>query len=135
LVADIIASGGSQDPALGTRLFWGILEGILASVLLLAGGLVALQTGSITIGLPFCVIIILMCASLARGLNRELAGKVPADQFAYIHQLKRNPKQKGFDNRNRRGPRGPRGSGGRRRFQKPGERKPKPGSAEAKRPS
>ncbi|MCA9132365.1 MAG: BCCT family transporter, partial [Planctomycetales bacterium] len=77
LVADIIASGGRADPALGTRLFWGILEGVLASVLLLAGGLKALQTGSITIGLPFCVLIVLMCFSLAKGL-REEARRMPS---------------------------------------------------------
>ena len=71
MVADIIASGGSQNPTTGTRLFWGILEGILASVLLVAGGLKALQTGSITIGLPFCMLIILMCVSLYLGLRRE----------------------------------------------------------------
>jgi hypothetical protein len=50
LVADIIASGGGENPTTGTRLFWGILEGTLAAVLLLAGGLSALQTGSITLG-------------------------------------------------------------------------------------
>jgi choline/glycine/proline betaine transport protein len=77
MVADIIASGGNQDPPVGTRLFWGILEGVLAAALLLAGGLVALQTGSITIGLPFCVIIIVMCFSLLRGLRREELGLIP----------------------------------------------------------
>ena len=71
MVADIIASGGSEDPALGTRLFWGILEGVLASVLLLAGGLKALQTGSIALGLPFCALIIVMCYSLIRGLSQD----------------------------------------------------------------
>jgi len=75
LVADIIASGGSEEPAVGTRLFWGILEGSLAAVLLLAGGLKALQTGSIAIGLPFCLIVILMCVSLAIGLKRDFEGR------------------------------------------------------------
>jgi hypothetical protein len=84
MVADIIASGGSQDPTTGTRLFWGILEGVLAAVLLLAGGLKALQTGSITIGLPFCIIIILMCFSLVRGLAREMAGDIPAAHKKHI---------------------------------------------------
>ena len=84
MVADIIASGGSADPALGTRLFWGILEGVLAAVLLLAGGLVALQTGAITIGLPFCIIIILMCVSLIIGLRREIAGAIPQEQKLHI---------------------------------------------------
>jgi choline-glycine betaine transporter len=72
MVADIIASGGSENPTTGTRLFWGILEGMLAAVLLVAGGLKALQTGAITIGLPFCVLVILMCYSLWRGLQQEL---------------------------------------------------------------
>jgi len=71
MVADIIASGGSEDPTTGTRLFWGILEGVLAAVLLVAGGLKALQTGSIAIGLPFCLLVIVMCFSLWRGLQQE----------------------------------------------------------------
>jgi len=80
LVADIIASGGSEDPTTGTRVFWGVLEGSLAAVLLVAGGLQALQTGSITIGLPFCLIVILMCVSLTRGLIRESRGDLPQEQ-------------------------------------------------------
>ncbi|WP_236622134.1 BCCT family transporter [Novipirellula maiorica] len=77
LVADIIASGGSHNPTIGTRLFWGILEGVLASVLLLAGGLKALQTGSIAIGLPFCVLIIVMCVSLMKALRQETNTETP----------------------------------------------------------
>jgi choline/carnitine/betaine transport len=84
LVADMIASGGSKNPTLGTRLFWGILEGVLAAVLLMAGGLVALQTGSITLGLPFCLLIILMCFSLVRGMRRDLAGQLPQKQRAHL---------------------------------------------------
>lgn len=77
LVADIIASGGSTNPTLGTRLFWGILEGVLAATLLVAGGLRALQMGAISIGLPFCALIIVMCYSLLVGLSRE--GQVEND--------------------------------------------------------
>lgn len=83
MVADIIASGGNQNPPVGTRLFWGILEGVLAAALLYAGGLVALQTGSITIGLPFCIIIIVMCFSLMRGLRREEQGLIPEEHQAH----------------------------------------------------
>lgn len=83
MVADIIASGGSENPTTGTRLFWGILEGVLAAVLLVAGGLKALQTGAITIGLPFCVVVIGMCYSLHRGLKNEWAGTIPASQMEH----------------------------------------------------
>jgi len=71
LVADMIASGGNQNPTMGTRLFWGILEGVLAAVLLMAGGLTALQTGSIVLGLPLVLVIIVMCVSLVRGLRQD----------------------------------------------------------------
>jgi len=84
LVADIIATGGNENPPTATRIFWGTLEGCLAAVLLLAGGLQALQTGSITLGLPFCVVIILMCFSLHHGLKRELEGQIPDAQQQYI---------------------------------------------------
>ena len=69
--AVIIASGGRQNPTTGTRVFWGILEGVLAAALLIAGGLKGLQTASITIGLPFCLLVILMCLSLLHGLRRD----------------------------------------------------------------
>ena len=73
MVADIIASGGKPTPAVGTRIFWGVLEGCLAAILLLAGGLKALQTGAITIGLPFCLLILVMCFCLHHSLQAEFS--------------------------------------------------------------
>lgn len=77
LVADMLASGGAENPTTGTRLFWGILEGVLAAVMLVAGGLKALQTGSITIGLPFCILLIAMCVSLYCGLRNDVKSTPP----------------------------------------------------------
>ncbi|MCB1199652.1 MAG: BCCT family transporter [Leptospiraceae bacterium] len=79
LVADILASGGKHTPGVGTRLFWGILEGALAASLLLAGGLKALQAGAISLGLPFCIVIILVAIGLYRSLCQEKAAKIEAD--------------------------------------------------------
>jgi len=84
LVADIISSGGSENPTVGTRIFWGILEGCLAAVLLLAGGLKALQTGSITIALPFTIVIIGMCICLHIGLLREARGDIPDEHMENV---------------------------------------------------
>jgi len=70
-VADMIASGGSPDPTLGTRLFWGILEGVLAAALLVAGGLTALQTGAIALGLPLVIIIVALCVGLVISLRQD----------------------------------------------------------------
>ncbi len=71
LVIDMLASGGNPDPPVPQRVFWAILEGVVAAVLLLAGGLGALQTASITTGLPFAAVLMVMCYSLFKALKRE----------------------------------------------------------------
>ena len=53
------------------RVFWAGTEGDCAAVLLLGGGLGALQTGSIVTGLPFALVLVLMLFSLKKGLDEE----------------------------------------------------------------
>jgi len=71
MVIDIIASGGNPDPPVGTRLFWAVTEGLVASALLIAGGLEALQAASITAALPFIFILLLGAYGLTRDLYRH----------------------------------------------------------------
>jgi choline/glycine/proline betaine transport protein len=71
LVVDHLTSGGKLDSPVPQRIFWGILEGVCAAVLLMGGGLVALQSASIATGLPFTVVLLVMCYSLYRGLQEE----------------------------------------------------------------
>lgn len=71
LVIDTIASGGNEDPPVAQRIYWAIKEGVVAALLLLAGGLTALQTAAITTAMPFCLVVIAMCYSLVRGLQEE----------------------------------------------------------------
>lgn len=71
LVIDIITSGGNEDPPTWQRIFWAISEGIVASVLLVAGGLAALQTAAITSALPFSFVMLLICYGLFKGLRME----------------------------------------------------------------
>ena len=75
LVIDIITAGGNPEPPIIQRLFWAILEGVVAAVLLLGGGLVALQTAAITTGLPFSVILLGMCYALHKGLAEYKEGQ------------------------------------------------------------
>ena len=69
MVIDIITAGGHPDPPVPQRLFWAILEGVVAGALLLSGGLAALQSAVITTGLPFAVVLLVLCLSLKKGLN------------------------------------------------------------------
>jgi choline/glycine/proline betaine transport protein len=86
LVIDIITLGGELEPPLWQRVFWAITEGIVAAVLLLAGGLTALQTASLAAALPFAVVMLLVCYGLLRGLRMEglkrLAHAIPANPLA-----------------------------------------------------
>ncbi len=71
LVIDILTAEGDPDPPVAQRIFWALTEGAVAAVLLLTGGLVALQTAAITTAAPFCIIMVLMCYSLVKGLRSE----------------------------------------------------------------
>lgn len=71
LVIDGLTSGGKLDAPVGQRIFWASTEGIVAAVLLLGGGLGALQAGAISTGLPFVFVLLVMCYSLKRGLEKE----------------------------------------------------------------
>ncbi len=70
LVIDLLTSGGETDAPKVQRVFWAVLEGAVAAVLLLAGagGLEALQTAAITTALPFSLVMLVMCWGLVRAL-------------------------------------------------------------------
>ncbi|MEF8820383.1 MAG: BCCT family transporter, partial [Haloferacaceae archaeon] len=70
-VIDHLTSGGKHDVPKTQRIFWAVTEGGVAAVLLLGGGLTALQTAAITTGLPFAAILTLMCYTVYLGLDNE----------------------------------------------------------------
>ncbi len=72
LVVDHLTSGGKLDSPVPQRIFWAAMEGVIAAVLLLGGGLSTLQTASITTGLPFTLVLLLGVYSLYVGLAQEL---------------------------------------------------------------
>lgn len=71
LVIDSLASGGNSDTPVWQRVFWASLQGVLASALLIAGGLNALQAMSITSALPFAIIMVLSAIGMWRALVIE----------------------------------------------------------------
>ena len=56
LVIDTLASGGAEEPPVWQRVFWAVLEGVVAATLLLAGGLDALQTMTMLSALPLVIV-------------------------------------------------------------------------------
>lgn len=78
-VVDMIATGGSPNPPMWSRVFWAVLEGAIAAALIIAGtaggdpqgGLAALQTMAILVAAPFTVVMILSCVALVKVLRAE----------------------------------------------------------------
>ncbi|MBD8868067.1 BCCT family transporter [Nocardioides sp. MJB4] len=71
LVVDMLASGGDADPPKWSRILWASMEGLVAIGLMLAGGLIALQTGAILTALPFSLVMIGICLATYRALKAE----------------------------------------------------------------
>ncbi|TVP48344.1 MAG: BCCT family transporter [Halomonas sp.] len=72
LVIDTITAGGKIDAPRPQRMFWAIVEGLIAIVLLIGGGLTALQAGVTATAIPFSIVLLLMCYSIIKALNGEL---------------------------------------------------------------
>ena len=70
LVVDSLTSGGAKTPAF-QRVIWAVATGIVAAVLMYGGGLNALQTAVTISGLPFAILLVMMCFSLFSGLQED----------------------------------------------------------------
>ena len=75
LVIDGITAGGKSDAPVPQRIFWATVQGLLAAALLYGGGqqaLAALQAGTVAAGIPFTLILLLVCFSLYKGLSAHV---------------------------------------------------------------
>uniref|UniRef100_UPI003898FD41 BCCT family transporter n=1 Tax=Alteriqipengyuania halimionae TaxID=1926630 RepID=UPI003898FD41 len=92
LVMDMITSGAAENSPVWQRMFWSLAAGGVASVLLVAGGLEALQTAAIASALPFAVVMIFICYGLLRALQTE--GVASAVDFASIPPAPLDPEMR-----------------------------------------
>ena len=74
LVVDTITAGGKIDAPVPQRIFWCVVEGLIAIVLLIGGGLSALQAGVTATGVPFSILMLVMCYTIYKGLRSEPRG-------------------------------------------------------------
>ncbi len=95
LIINILTAGGDPDPPMYRRAMGAVMIGAVAAILLLAGGLGALQTAAITTAMPFCIILLLICLALMRSLRGERVLRQGADGSAWIDSpgdpLRRRP--------------------------------------------
>ena len=74
LVVDSITAGGKLDAPTVQRVFWAIMESCIAAALLIGGGadaLGAIQAVAVSVGLPFTLVMLVMCLSTFMGVRSE----------------------------------------------------------------
>lgn len=81
LVMDILTAGGKMDAPLPQRVFWCVLAGLAAIALMLGGGMSSLQALTVSVGLPFAIVLLVMCFGILTGLRQErsLLNSTPSD--------------------------------------------------------
>jgi hypothetical protein len=89
MVDDMVTANGLPEPCLSQRLFWALTEGAAATALLSVGkyvgkadgGLKALRSASICVGLPYTFLICFMCVALYRALQYETGDRKWVEGF------------------------------------------------------
>jgi glycine betaine transporter len=71
-VLGMLSERGNLNPSNKMKITWGVIQSLVACVLLLAGGLQVLQTASIAAAFPFAIIMVFMCWSLFKALKNEV---------------------------------------------------------------
>ena len=71
MVVDMLCSDGNNNTPVWQRIYWALAVGIVAIVLLFAGGLAALQTMTIVTALPFSIVLLLAIGGLLKALRVE----------------------------------------------------------------
>lgn len=71
LVIDTLSSGGAKEPPLWQRVYWALMEGVVASALLMSGGLDALQTMTIASAFPMIFLILIGVLIFIRSLKAD----------------------------------------------------------------
>jgi glycine betaine transporter len=69
LALGMLTTGGKRSPSNLNRAFWGVLQGLIASVLVVVGGASALRSSVIVTGAPFAIICLVAMIGFVRWLR------------------------------------------------------------------
>lgn len=75
-VLGIFTSDGDLNPSNKKKITWGIIQALLALVILMSGGLETLQTVSIVSAFPFAIIMIVSIVSITKALKAEFRDEI-----------------------------------------------------------
>ena len=91
VVVDMLACGGNSKTPTWQRVFWSALTGVVALVMLLVGGLRALQTITIATALPFSVILLISAYGLLKALAVDATKKASLEKTTLTPKVGHKP--------------------------------------------
>ena len=91
VVVDMLACGGNSKTPTWQRVFWSALIGVVALVMLLAGGLRALQTITIATALPFSMILLVSAYGLLKALAVDATKKASLEKTTLTPKVGHKP--------------------------------------------
>ena len=91
VVVDMLACGGNSKTPTWQRVFWSTLIGVVALVMLLAGGLRALQTITIATALPFSVMLLVSAYGLLKALAVDATKKASLEKTTLTPKVGHKP--------------------------------------------
>ena len=80
LAVSMMTTGGKEHPSSINRIFWAVLQGLVASILMVVGGVNALQSAAIITGAPFAVVCLVAMLGLIRTFQAETGGVLLHDR-------------------------------------------------------
>jgi len=86
LAVGMLTTGGKANPSRINRLFWGVLQGIIASILVVLGGASALRSSVIITGAPFAVVCLLSIFVFVRKLGKEHGSRLFQKDATWVRQ-------------------------------------------------
>lgn len=88
LAVAMLTTGGKASPSSINRLYWGVLQGIIASILVVLGGASALRSSVIVTGAPFAVVCLLSIFVFVRQLGKEHGSRLFQEDATWVRQPK-----------------------------------------------
>ncbi|MCO8245685.1 MULTISPECIES: BCCT family transporter [unclassified Haladaptatus] len=84
LAVSMITTGGKEHPSSINRIFWAVAQGAVASILMVVGGVEALQSAAIITGAPFAIVCLLAMLGLIKTFQKESGGVLLQDRTKLI---------------------------------------------------
>jgi choline/glycine/proline betaine transport protein len=87
LVLGMLTSGGSENPKRWLRVFWAVTTALVATALLIGGGLTSLQTAAIITALPFSIVMIGMMLATIKAFRQEHQAYLRGNRQDFVEHI------------------------------------------------